>query len=48
MPGPWVEGLCRAREQLLARESVLFLELTDVSSIDTDGMALCLGSESET
>jgi ABC-type transporter Mla MlaB component len=39
--GPWVEELCRACDQLLARESALFLDLSDVSFIDTDGVALC-------
>jgi ABC-type transporter Mla MlaB component len=38
--GPWVEELCQACEQLLARGSSLVLDLTDVSFIDLDGVAL--------
>jgi len=39
--GPWVEELRRACEQLLARGSGLILDLTEVSFIDLDGVALC-------
>ena len=39
--GPWVEELRRACEPLLARGSSLVLDLTEVSFIDLDGVALC-------
>jgi len=39
--GPWVEELRRSCEQLLATGSGLVLDLTEVSFIDTDGVALC-------
>jgi anti-anti-sigma regulatory factor len=39
--GPWVEELRRSCEQLLATGSGLILDLTEVSFIDTDGVALC-------
>ena len=39
--GPWVEELRRSCEQALAMGSDLILDLTDVSFIDRDGVALC-------
>jgi anti-anti-sigma regulatory factor len=39
--GPWVEELRSSCEQLLATGSGLILDLTEVSFIDTDGVALC-------
>ena len=39
--GPWVEALRKACEQLLARGSGLALDLTEVSFLDRDGLALC-------
>jgi anti-anti-sigma regulatory factor len=39
--GPWVEELRRSCEQALALGSGLILDLTDVSFIDRDGVALC-------
>jgi hypothetical protein len=39
--GPWVEELRRSCDQLLATKSGLILDLTDVSFIDMDGVALC-------
>lgn len=39
--GPWVEELRRACEQFLATGNGLILDLTDVSFIDMDGVALC-------
>ena len=39
--GPWVEELRQACEQLLARGRALLLDLSDVSFIDMDGVALC-------
>jgi len=39
--GPWVEELCRLCEQCLATGGSLILDLTDVSFIDLDGVALC-------
>lgn len=39
--GPWVEELRRACEPLLAAGRGLILDLTDVSFIDMDGVALC-------
>jgi hypothetical protein len=39
--GPWVEALHRLCEQLLATGSGLSLDLTEVSFIDLDGIALC-------
>jgi hypothetical protein len=39
--GPWVEELCRACEPVLAMGYSLVLDLTDVSFIDLDGVALC-------
>jgi hypothetical protein len=39
--GPWVEELHRACAQVLATGSKLVLDLTDVSFIDLDGVALC-------
>jgi len=41
--GPWVDELGRSCEQLLARGSELYLDLSDVSFIDMDGVALCRG-----
>jgi anti-anti-sigma regulatory factor len=39
--GPWVEALRQSCESLLARGSGLILDLTEVSFIDLDGVALC-------
>jgi hypothetical protein len=39
--GPWVEELRRLCEQCLTTGSGLSLDLTDVSFIDLDGVALC-------
>jgi hypothetical protein len=39
--GPWVEELRRSCEQLLMTRSGLSLDLTEVSFIDIDGVALC-------
>jgi hypothetical protein len=39
--GPWVEALCISCEQLLATGGGLILDLTEVSFIDRDGVALC-------
>jgi anti-anti-sigma regulatory factor len=39
--GPWVDELRRSCEQLLAKGSELCLDLSDVSFIDRDGVALC-------
>ena len=39
--GPWVEELRQVCEQLLARGNAPLLDLTDVSFIDVDGVALC-------
>jgi hypothetical protein len=39
--GLWVEELRRACELLLARDSGLILDLTEVSFLDLDGVALC-------
>jgi len=39
--GPWVEELHRLCEQHLATGSELILDLTDVSFVDLDGVALC-------
>ena len=39
--GPWVEELRRSCEQFLATGSGLVLDLTEVSFIDIDGVALC-------
>ncbi len=39
--GPWVEELRHTCEQFLARGRALLLDLTDVSFIDLDGVALC-------
>lgn len=39
--GPWVEELRRSCEQLLTTGSGLILDLTEVSFIDMDGVALC-------
>jgi CheY-like chemotaxis protein len=39
--GPWVDELRRSCEQSLAKASTLHLDLTDVSFIDMDGVALC-------
>lgn len=39
--GPWVEQLRRSCEQLLTTGSGLILDLTEVSFIDMDGIALC-------
>ena len=39
--GPWVDELRRSCEQLLAKGSALRLDLTGVSFIDRDGVALC-------
>jgi anti-anti-sigma regulatory factor len=41
--GPWVEELRRWCEQWLATRGGLTLDLTDVSFIDLDGVALCRG-----
>jgi hypothetical protein len=41
--GPWVEALRHSCEQLLTMGSGLVLDLTDVSFIDLDGIALCRG-----
>jgi anti-anti-sigma regulatory factor len=39
--GRWVEELRHSCEQLLTTGSHLILDLTDVSFIDLDGVALC-------
>jgi anti-anti-sigma regulatory factor len=39
--GPWVEALRKSCESLLARGNGLILDLTEVSFIDLDGVALC-------
>jgi anti-anti-sigma regulatory factor len=39
--GRWVEELRQSCEQLLTPGSHLILDLTDVSFIDLDGVALC-------
>ena len=39
--GPWVEELRRACEQFLAKGRRLLLDLTEVSFVDMDGVALC-------
>ncbi len=39
--GPWMEELRRLCEQCLATGSEVILDLTDVSFIDLDGVALC-------
>ncbi len=39
--GPWVEALRISCESLLAEGSALILDLTEVSFIDLDGVALC-------
>ncbi len=39
--GPWVEELRRACAQVLATGRALMLDLTGVSFIDLDGVALC-------
>jgi anti-anti-sigma regulatory factor len=39
--GPWVDELRRSCEQALATGNRLILDLTDVSFIDRDGVALC-------
>ena len=39
--GPWVDELRRSCEELLAKGSALHLDLTDVSFVDRDGVALC-------
>jgi ABC-type transporter Mla MlaB component len=39
--GPWVDELRRSCERWLAMGSDLRLDLSDVSFIDTDGVALC-------
>ena len=39
--GPWVEELRRSCEPLLAKGRRLFLDLTEVSFVDTAGVALC-------
>ena len=39
--GPWVDELHRSCEQVLASGSQLILDLTDVSFLDLDGVALC-------
>jgi anti-anti-sigma regulatory factor len=39
--GAWVEELRRACEPLLATDSGLILDLTEVSFLDLDGVTLC-------
>jgi anti-anti-sigma regulatory factor len=39
--GPWVEELRRSCEQYLAKVRKLLLDLTEVSFVDMDGVALC-------
>jgi anti-anti-sigma regulatory factor len=39
--GPWVDELRRSCTQSLAKGVTLYLDLTDVSFIDLDGVALC-------
>jgi len=39
--GPWVDELRRSCEQLLAKGGEVRLDLSDVSFIDLDGVALC-------
>ena len=39
--GPWEEELRRSCEQFLATGSGLILDLTEVSFVDMDGVALC-------
>jgi anti-anti-sigma regulatory factor len=39
--GPWVDELRQSCEQWLAKGSALYLDLSDVSFIDMDGVALC-------
>jgi hypothetical protein len=39
--GPWVEALRRVCDQVLATESALSLDLTEVSFLDRQGVALC-------
>ena len=39
--GPWVEALRTSCEQMLARGKGLVLDLTEVSFVDMDGVALC-------
>jgi ABC-type transporter Mla MlaB component len=39
--GPWVDELCQSCEQWLAKGSALDLDLSDVSFIDMEGLALC-------
>jgi ABC-type transporter Mla MlaB component len=39
--GPWVAALCQSCGQLLATRNRLSLDLTEVSFLDRDGVALC-------
>ena len=39
--GPWVEALRSVCDQVLATESALSLDFTDVSFLDRQGLALC-------
>ena len=39
--GPWVEALRSVCDQVLATECALSLDLTDVSFLDRQGLALC-------
>lgn len=39
--GPWVDELRQSCDQVLETGSNLILDLTDVSFIDLDGVALC-------
>jgi hypothetical protein len=39
--GPWLDELRQSCEQWLAKGSALHLDLSDVSFIDMDGVALC-------
>jgi hypothetical protein len=39
--GPWVEELRSMCDQVLATESALSLDFTDVSFLDRQGVALC-------
>jgi hypothetical protein len=39
--GPWVEELRSVCDQVLATESALSLDLTEVSFLDRQGVALC-------
>jgi anti-anti-sigma regulatory factor len=41
--GPWVEELRRICDEILAKNSRLTIDLSDVSFIDLEGVRLCRG-----